>query len=388
MAVIGAGPAGLIVANLLRKAGVDCVVLERHTRAHVEQRARAGLIEPRVVEMLRRFGLADRLLRMADAHTTCEFRIDGRRHEINYSAAHGGRRHYVYPQQELVTDLVAAFLDAGGDLRFQAADVRPHGLDTDRPWVTYVDGATGETTRLDCDFVAGCDGFHGVSRASVPAGALTEHSHEHGIGWLSVLAEAPPSTKAIIYALHPDGFAGHMLRSSTVSRFYLQCPVGDSVDNWPDERVWAELHKRLALRDEDWTLTEGPIIEKRVLDMRSFVVEPMSYGRLYLAGDAAHIITPVGGKGMNLAAHDAERLAEALVAHYEGSDALLHDYSATCLRRVWRSQEFCQWMTEVIHASRDAGSSFRQRLAVARLEHLLTSPAAAAVFAENYLGQD
>ncbi|WP_200797354.1 4-hydroxybenzoate 3-monooxygenase [Streptoalloteichus hindustanus] len=388
VAVIGAGPAGLIVANLLRKAGVDCVVVERHTRAYVEQRPRAGMIEHRVVEMLRRHGLADRLDQMADAHTSCEFRIDGRRHEIDYSALYGGRRHYVYPQQELVTDLVAAFLGTGGDLRFQAEGVRLHDLDTERPSVTYTDAATGRAARIDCDFVAGCDGFHGVSRASVPAGALTEYSHHHGINWLSVLAAAPPSTRSVIYAIHPDGFAGHMLRSSTVSRFYLQCPVGDSVDNWPDERVWAELRKRLALRDERWTLTEGPITEKRMLDMRSFVVEPMGHGRLHLAGDAAHVITPVGGKGMNLALHDGERLAEALAAHYAGSDALLGAYSETCLRRVWRCQEFSRWMTEMLHAPAGEGGAFQRRLAVARLEHILSSPVAAAAFAEDYLGQD
>ncbi|GGM43568.1 4-hydroxybenzoate 3-monooxygenase [Longimycelium tulufanense] len=389
VAVIGAGPAGLTVANLLRKAGVECIVLERHTREYIQTRPRAGMIEHRVVEMLRKYGLADRLLRMGDTHGACEFRFGGRRHLINYAELYGGRQHYIYPQQELVTDLVDAFLAAGGDLRFHASEVELHDLDGSRPTVTYTDETTGERHRIECEFVAGCDGFHGVSRQSIPAGEITEHSYQHGIGWLAVLAEAPPSTRYLIYASHPDGFAGHMLRTPTVSRFYLQCPVEDSVGNWPDERVWAELRKRFAVTDSDWQLSEGPIIEKRVLDMRSHVTEPMRYGRLYLAGDAAHIITPVGAKGMNLAMHDAERLAEALVAHLgEGRSDLLDTYSQTCLRRVWRCQEFSRWMTEMVHAPAEGSGSFRARLAQARLEHLLTSPSYATSFAENYLGLD
>ncbi|GAA3852718.1 4-hydroxybenzoate 3-monooxygenase [Saccharothrix violaceirubra] len=381
--IVGAGPAGLTLANLLHQADIPCVVLEKGTREYIETRPRAGVIEHRAVRMLDDHGLADRLLAEADRHGACEFRVNGEAHEVDYSSLYGGQTHYVYPQQEVVKDLVRHFLDAGGDLRFAVRDVRPHGIDTTEPALTWVD-ADGHEQRLDCSFIAGADGFHGVTRQSIPAGALQEYSHQHGIEWLSILAEAPPSTHKVIYALHPDGFAGHMLRSSTVSRYYLQVPVDDSVDNWPDERVWSELHKRLALRDSDWRLTQGRITEKRILDMRSHVVEPMNHGRLYLLGDAAHIITPVGAKGMNLALHDAEVLAAALIGyHRSGDDRGLREYSDVCLRRVWRAQEFSQWMVFMIHRSPEP---FLSRLGEARLQHLIGSRSSAGYFAQNYVG--
>ncbi|MBW4721150.1 4-hydroxybenzoate 3-monooxygenase [Saccharothrix sp. SC076] len=381
--IVGAGPAGLTLGNLLRQAGIPCVVLERGTREHIETRPRAGVIEHRAVQMLTRHGLADRLLREADRHGVCEFRVEGRAHEVDYSSLYDGQTHYVYPQQEVVKDLVRAYVNSGGDIRFGVADVALHGIRSAEPALTWT-SADGREERLDCSFIAGADGFHGVTRRSIPAGAIQEFSHQHGIEWLSVLAEAPPSTHKVIYALHPDGFAGHMLRSATVSRYYLQVPVEDTVENWPDERVWAELRKRLALRDSDWTLTEGPIIEKRILDMRSHVVEPMNHGNLYLLGDAAHIITPVGAKGMNLALHDAEVLAEALTAyHRAGDETGLAAYSETCLRRVWRAQEFSQWMVFMLHRSPEP---FLSRLGQARLEHLIASGSSAGYFAQNYVG--
>jgi p-hydroxybenzoate 3-monooxygenase len=372
-----------MVANLLQRAGVPCVVLERGTREYIETRPRAGVLEDRSMRMFERHGLADRMLTESDTHTACEFRIDGKAHELDFAELSGGKTHFVYPQQAVVTDLLRQFLEGGGDIRFEVTDVEPHDHLEETPSVSWT-SADGAAERLECSFIAGCDGFHGVSRKSIPAGAVKEFTHQHGIGWLSILAQAPPSTDKVIYALHEDGFAGHMLRSSTVSRFYLQVPVGENVDNWPDEKVWAELHKRLALRDSDWALTEGKIIEKRVLDMRSHVVEPMRYGRLYLLGDAAHIITPMGGKGMNLALNDAEVFAEAVDSYYHHkSTAGLDDYSAVCLRRVWRAQEFSQWMVDLVHRNEQP---FLGRLGHARLQHLIESPEAAAAFAHMYVG--
>lgn len=387
--IIGAGPAGLMLANLLQQAGVPCVILERASRSYVEQRARAGLLEHRSVALLARHGLADRLLATAERHGTCELRVEGRRHRIPYSDLCGGKTHYVYPQQEVVKDLIAAFLRGGGHLVFEAADVAIADLDSPRPGLVWSDPA-GQEHRIRCDFVAGCDGAHGVSRRSLLAGAATEISHHHGIGWLGILAAAPPSTECIIYAVHEEGFAGHMLRSPTVSRYYLQIPLTDRVEDWPDERIWAALHRRLAVRDGDWRLTEGPILDKSVLEMRSRVIEPMQSGRLFLAGDAAHTITPIGAKGMNLALHDSEVLAAALTARYrDGSDAGLAAYSGTCLHRVWRAQEFSHWFTSVLHTSGDGSApDFHGRLAQARRTQLLTSPSCAAWFAESYIGWD
>ncbi|WP_329789968.1 4-hydroxybenzoate 3-monooxygenase [Lentzea sp. DG1S-22] len=382
--VVGAGPAGLTLANLIQQSGIDCVVLEKASRTHVETRPRAGVLEHRSVTMLESLGLADRLLMEADRHGTCEFRVSGQVFQVSYSDLYGGREHYVYPQQEVVKDLIGGFLAAGGDIRFSVSDVELRDLTSSTPSVAFT-SADGSRETVTSDFVAGCDGFHGVSRPSIPQGVLTEFTHQHGIEWLAILAEAPPSTKAIIYALHEDGFAGHMLRSPSVSRFYLQVPVGTKAEDWSDEQVWEALHKRFALHDSSWTLTEGKIIEKRVLDMRSHVVEPMSYGRLYLLGDAAHIITPVGAKGMNLAMNDAATFGRALVDYYStGSETGLKTYSEDCLRRVWRAQEFSQWMVNMIHT--DVSSPFFGRLAQARLEHLAESPAYRATFAENYVG--
>ena len=384
VAVIGAGPAGLTLANLIQQSGIPCVVLEKSSRREVETRPRAGVLEHRSVELLSRHGLADRLLASADRHGACEFRVNGRAFRVAYSDLYGGRTHYVYPQQEVVTDLIAAFLEGGGDIRFSVSDVSLEGLASEAPRVVWT-SADGVREEVSCDFVAGCDGFHGVSRPSIPSGVLQELVHHHGIGWLSILAEAPPSTKAIIYSMHPDGFAGHMLRSPTVSRYYLQVDPSESVENWPDDRVWMELQKRLSLADGTWKLTTGKIIEKRMLDMRSHVVEPMSYGRLYLLGDAAHIITPVGAKGMNLAINDASVLSVALSDYYRtGDESGLKTYSDDCLRRVWRAQEFSQWMIDMIHTP--VNDPFHARLAAARLEHLATSSTYAASFAEGYVG--
>jgi p-hydroxybenzoate 3-monooxygenase len=372
-----------MLANLLQQAGIPCVVLERGTREYIETRPRAGVLEHRSVEALKRHGLADRLLAEADRHGSCEFRVSGRAFQVDYADLYEGRTHYIYPQQEVVKDLLGAFLAGGGDVRFEVPDAELHDLTSERPTITWT-APDGTAESLSCDFVAGCDGFHGVSRRSVPEGAVSNVVLHHGIGWLSILAEAPPSTKSVIYALHERGFAGHMLRTATVSRYYLQVPVDEPVAAWSDERVWSELNTRMALAEGNWRLTEGRIIEKRVLDMRSHVVEPMSHGRLFLLGDAAHIITPVGGKGMNLALHDASVLGDALALHYgSGDDSLLTSYSDVCLRRVWRAQEFSHWMVGMIHTSDEP---FHARLAQSRLEHLLESNAYRSTFAQNYVG--
>lgn len=383
--VVGAGPAGLTVANVLRDKGIGCVLLEEQTRGFIEQRPRAGFIEEWAVHRLERHGLADRLLRTAEGQGTCEFRFDGARHVFEYAKL-SGHRHFVYPQQELVTDLVAQFADNGGDARFGVRDVGLHDSDSDSPSVTYTDPETGETHRLDCDLIAGCDGAHGVSRTYLPDDALVAR-HDYGIGWLALLAEAPPSADGVLFGIHPRGFAAHMARSANVTRFYLQCPPGDSEENWPHERVWKELHARLGVADG--AIIEGPLIEKRVLDMHNYVVEPMSHGRLHLAGESAHLVAPIAAKGMNLALHDAFLLAEAIEANYAGDTSALAGYSDACLARIWQYQEFSQWLSDIFHSSTvdPPSDPFRARLAQARLRRILGSQAAATAFAEIYIGK-
>jgi p-hydroxybenzoate 3-monooxygenase len=388
VAVIGAGPAGLTLANLLRGQGIDCVVLEEQSRAFIEQRPRAGYLEEWAVRALERHGLADRLLRHAQTQDSFEFRFAGARHIVRYGEL-TGHRHFVYPQQQLVTDLVALYTGGGGDARFGVRDVRLHDVETDHPSVTYYDGATGRPHRIDCDVVAGCDGARGVCRNHIPQDDRVLASHDYGIGWLALLAETPPSASRVILGIHPRGFAGHMARTPEVTRFYLQCPSGDTEANWPDERVWDELRARLTIPGGD--IKPGPLIEKRVLDMHNYVVEPMSYGRLHLAGDSAHLVAPIVAKGMNLALNDALLLASAIATHYEGDDTKLAGYSDACLGRVWQYQEFSQWLSDVLHGSGSGSDSatdpFRRRLAQARLRRLLKSETAVAAFAELYIGK-
>ncbi|MEU3299087.1 4-hydroxybenzoate 3-monooxygenase [Streptomyces sp. NPDC006678] len=385
--IVGAGPAGLTVANILRTASVDCVVLETETRAFIEQRPRAGFIEEWAVRALERRGLADRLLEHAQAHGEFEFRFAGGRHRFPYGEL-SGRHHFVYPQPLLVTDLVRAYADdAGGDIRFGVRDVELHDLDTDRPSVSYTDPETGERQHLDCDVIAGCDGARGVTRTYMPSEHSTVARHDYGVGWLALLAEAPPSSDCVVFGVHPRGFAAHMARSPQVTRYYLECPPGDDPENWPHERVWSELRHRLSA-DGAPPLTEGRLIEKRVLDMHNYVVEPMVYGRLHLAGDAAHLAAPIAAKGMNLALYDALLLGDALVAYCAtGDTGGLSEYSASSLRRVWQYQEFSQWLSDVLHGA-SSGDPFRAGAATARLRRIFESPAAAVAFAELYIGKD
>ncbi|MFD7701855.1 4-hydroxybenzoate 3-monooxygenase [Streptomyces caelestis] len=383
--VVGAGPAGLTVGNILRAAGVECLVLETGTRDFIERRPRAGVIEEWAVRGLERRGLARNLLERAEPHTACEFRFGGERYRFPYQEL-TGRHHWVYPQPLLVTDLVREYADVrGGDIRFGVRDVRLHGLDGDRPSVSYVCPETGRREVVACDFVAGCDGARGVTRASLAPERARVARHDYGIGWLALLAEAPPSADCVLFGCHPDGFAGQMPRSPEVTRYYLQCPPGDDPDDWPHERVWAELRRRLAASGAA-PPAEGPLIEKRVLDMHDYVTEPMASGRLFLAGDAAHLVAPIAAKGMNLALHDAFLLGDALVARLTGDDdGGLAGYSPACLRRVWDYQEFSQWLSELYHGAA-AGDPFRAGTTLARLRRLFSSPTAAAAFAEQYLG--
>lgn len=385
VAIIGAGPAGLVLAHLLAEQGVESVVLEKYDRDYIEHRVRAGLIEHGTVQLLREHELGERMLADGMVHRGAELRFAGQRHRIPYTELSGGRSMLVYPQQDLVADLVRLRLAAGGAIVFEATDVRLEALDSPRPHVRYC--AAGQEHLLECDIVAGCDGFHGACRPSIPPGAIRVYDQRLPFGWLGIIAAVPPSTAEIIYALHERGFAGHMLRSHERSRFYVQCDPDDDIATWPDDRIWYELRTRLAA--DGWALQEGPILEKSISELRSFVVEPMRYGRLFLAGDSAHIVPPTGAKGMNLAIFDASILAPAIADWYRtGSESLLDAYSDTCLRRVWRVQEFSTWMSWMIH--RLPGDlpdrEFRERLQLAQLEYVCRSPAAGASFAENYVG--
>ncbi|CAL9363478.1 4-hydroxybenzoate 3-monooxygenase (NAD(P)H) [Streptomyces sp. enrichment culture] len=383
--VVGAGPAGLTVGTILRAAGVDCLVLETESREFIERRPRAGFVEEWAVRELRRRGVARELLDAVPTQTECEFRVGGDRHRFRYTEL-TGHRHFVCPQPLLVTELVREYADVrGGAIAFGVRDVALHDIGTDRPAVSYLCPDTGERRLVRCDFVAGCDGARGVTRTALPPERTSRHAY--GIGWLALLAEAPPSCDCVVFGIHPRGFAAHMARSPQVTRYYLQCPPGDDPENWPHDRVWTELRHRLAARGAE-PLAEGRLIEKRVLDLHDYVVEPMVYGRLLLAGDAAHLTSPIAAKGMNLALHDAFLLGDALVARLTADDERgLREYGEASLRRVWQYQEFSLWLSDVFHGA-SSGDPFRAGTTLARLRRLLASPPAAAAFADLYTGKD
>jgi p-hydroxybenzoate 3-monooxygenase len=380
--IVGAGPAGLTLARLLELEGIETVVLEDRTRDYVEHRIRAGVLEQRTADLLVGAGVGERLQREGIVHHGIHLQFDGERHRIPLSDLAGGRTIVIYGQTEVVKDLIAARLESRLPLLFEVDDVSVHDLESDRPRIRFRhDGAEQE---LECGAIAGCDGFHGVCRPSIPDGVLSAYSREYPFGWLGILAQVAPSSDELVYCHHEHGFALLSLRSSELSRLYLQCAPDEDLDLWPDERIWAELQARLGL--EGWMLAEGPILEKGVTGMRSFVVEPMQHGRLYLAGDAAHIVPPTGAKGLNLAIADVRLLAEALVSWYgTGSDALLRAYSATCLRRVWRAEHFSWWMTSMLHRL-PGDDPFDLKLQLAQLRYVTTSEPAARSLAENYVG--
>jgi len=383
--IVGAGPAGLLLAHLLRLEGIESVVLETRGREEIEATLRAGVLEQGTVDVLNETGVGERMMREGFVHHGIYLRFAGRSHRIDLTGLTGGRSIMVYAQHEVIKDLVKARLDAGTPIEFGVKDVTLQDLESDAPRIRYRDGA-GSLRELSCDHVAGCDGFHGVSRPSIPSRRRTEFTRVYPFGWFGVLVEAPPATDELIYAHHERGFALVSTRSPQIQRLYLQCDPEDDVKHWPDARIWEELHTRLATED-GWKLTEGRIFQKGIVAMRSFVAEPMRYGRLFLAGDAAHIVPPTGAKGLNLAVADVRVLARALTAfHRQGRSDLLEQYSAAALRRVWRAEHFSWWMTSMLHRFHD-DTPFHHRLQLAELDYVTRSRAKATTLAENYVGQ-
>ncbi|MGH8996256.1 MAG: 4-hydroxybenzoate 3-monooxygenase [Acidimicrobiales bacterium] len=379
--IVGAGPAGLVLSHLLHLEGIDSVILESRQRHYVETRVRAGVLEQGSADLLVETGVGARLQAEGAVHEGVNLQFEGERHRIDFTAL-TGRHITVYGQQEVVKDLIAARLAAGGTILFEAAAVAPHGIEGDRPTLRFRhDGAERE---LSCAVVAGCDGFHGVCRGAIPAAVLKEFERQYPFGWLGVLATVAPSTDELIYAFHQRGFALHSLRSPELSRLYLQVDPHDDIANWPDDRIWAELQLRLA--SEGWTLQEGPIVEKGITAMRSYVCEPMQHHNLFLAGDAAHIVPPTGAKGMNLAVADVTVLARALADFFHRGDRDgLDRYSARCLGRVWRVQDFSTTMTELLHVL-PGGDPFATRVQRAKQRFVATSESMRRTIAENYVG--
>ena len=379
--IVGAGPAGLTLARLLEVTGIESVVIENRDRDYVEHRIRAGVLEQGTVELLREAGVGARMDREGIVHHGIHLQFEGERHHVPLSELADGRSIMIYGQTEVVKDLIAARLESGLPLLFEVDDVTVHDLQTELPRIRFThDGAAQE---LECDVIAGCDGFHGVCRPSIPSGILRTFEREYPFGWLGILAQVAPSIDELVYAHNDRGFALLSLRSPELSRYYVQCRPDEDLAEWPDERIWEELQLRTGLAG--WTLHEGPILEKGVTGMRSFVAEPMQHGRLFLAGDAAHIVPPTGAKGLNLAVSDVRILADALIEWYRsGTTAGLDGYSNACLRRVWRAEHFSWWMTSMLHKLGE--DPFDLQLQLSQLRYVTSSQAAARSLAENYVG--
>src|SRR5882672_3010149 len=383
VAIIGSGPAGLLLGQLLHLAGIDAIIIERRSRDYVVGRVRAGVLEQGTVEMLDRAGVGARLRREGLVHEGFDILFGGVRHRVDLTGLTGGKKVVVYGQTEVTKDLLDARAAAGAKTVFEADDVSLHGFDTPRPSVRYE--SDGREHELECDFIAGCDGFHGMSRKSVPAAAIRFYERVYPFGWLGVLSDTRPVSDELIYASHERGFALCSMRSPTRSRCYVQCSLAEDVDQWPDERFWDELRARLDATTAD-ALVTGASIEKSIAPLRSFVAEPMRFGSLFLAGDAAHIVPPTGAKGLNLAASDVHYLSSALIQFYgSGSTAGLDGYSARALRRVWQAERFSWWMTNLLHRFPEHGP-FGEKVQSAELEYLVGSRAAMTLLAESYVG--
>jgi p-hydroxybenzoate 3-monooxygenase len=381
--IVGAGPAGLMLGHLLHRAGIDSVILENRSQDHVIERVRAGVLEQGTVDLMTAVGLGDRLRREGMIHKGIYLAFEGRRHQIDMAALTGGRHITIYGQNEVVKDLIDARVASGRPLLFQVDGVRLMELTSANPKVRFHHANAAQ--ELTCEYIAGCDGFHGVCRPSIPSSHVRVFERVYPYAWLGILASASPSSEELVYSRHERGFALFSMRSQDVTRLYLQCAPDEALSAWPDERIWMELNERLGTLD-GWRPAEGPILQKGVTGMRSFVVEPMRYGRLFLAGDAAHIVPPTGAKGLNLAMADVNLLADALVrALKNGDPSRLDRYSATALKRAWRAQRFSWWMTSMLHRS-DSQNPFDHRRQLAELEYLVSSQAAMTSLAENYVG--
>jgi p-hydroxybenzoate 3-monooxygenase len=381
--IVGAGPAGLVLSQLLHLEGIESVVLEARSREYCQDRVRAGVLEQGTVDLLVEMGVGERMKREGLVHYGVNLRFGRRTHRIDFAELTGGRGITIYGQNEVIKDLTNARLSSGGVILFEVSDVNVRDFDSSQPRIRF--RQNGHDRDLTCDFIAGCDGFHGVSRPSIPAGELTVYEKNYPFGWLGILAEAPPSSEELIYSHHERGFALLSMRSPQISRLYIQCDPEEDVNRWPDEKIWQELRTRLA-SDEGWELIEGPVLQKGVTKMHSFVAEPMRYGRLFLAGDAAHIVPPTGAKGLNLAVADVRLLARALSEFYaSGRTEQLDGYSNACLRRTWKVQRFSWWMTSMLHRFAD-DNAFDQRRQLAELDYVTSSRAASQSLAENYVG--
>jgi p-hydroxybenzoate 3-monooxygenase len=381
--IVGAGPAGLMLSHLLHLSGIESVVIENRSRQYVQERVRAGVLEQGTVDLMIETGVGERLKRQGLVHHGVELRFNGRGHRIDFADLTGGKGITIYAQHEVVKDLTDARLAAGGQVIFEVEDVSVVGFEGAHPIIRYTEN--GEQEHLECDFIAGCDGFHGICRPTIPAGVLTTFERVYPFAWLGILAEVAPSSDELIYANHARGFALHSMRSPHLTRLYLQCAPDEDIAQWRDARIWEELHRRFATHD-GWQLHEGPVVQKGITEMRSFVVEPMQCGNLFLAGDAAHIVPPTGAKGLNLAIADVRVLGRALAEFYRsGSRDLLNRYSEICLRRVWKVQRFSWWMTSMLHRF-DDDNAFDRRRQMAELDYVTSSRAGAQSLAENYVG--
>jgi len=381
--IVGAGPAGLMLSHLLHLAGIESIVLECRSRQYIEDRVRAGVLEQGTVDLMIETGVGQRLQREGLRHDGVWFSFGGRRHRIHLAELTGGRAITVYAQQEVVKDLVQSRVEAGGQIVFEVDDLSVHDLDSPLPKIRYAkDGVRHE---IVCDFIAGCDGFHGFCRPSVPEGVIQVYERVYPFAWLGILAEAAPTSEELIYTYTERGFALFSMRSPQITRLYLQCTPDENLTEWPDDRVWEELCRRMRTQD-GWAPAVGPVIQKGVTGMRSFVIEPMQFGRLFLAGDAAHIVPPTGAKGLNLAISDVRVLSQALEVFYKsGRTDLLDQYSAKCLRRIWKVQRFSWWMTSMLHLFPGA-DGFDHRRQLAELDYITSSRAGMTSLAENYVG--